>query len=192
MAIYQRFSDPDWIMLVRKQAAQFHGRSSAMFGIPNSFAALLELVIPVCLTLLFSRAVKVSTKIICGWLAGLGLAALALTGSRGGWLGLTLALLIWPLLATRHWQKKLAGAAIVAGLIFGGFWALYRGSDYAQPADGAFSQRRIRTQPAEGLERRGEDLAGSSVVGDRSRFLQRDVRPIPSAPLCRQPGLGPQ
>src|SRR6478609_2372691 len=94
MAIYQRFSDPDWIMLGRKQASQFHGRSSAMFGIPNSFAALLELVIPVCLALLFSRAVKPGAKIVCGWLAGLGLAALALTGSRGGWLGLTLALLL--------------------------------------------------------------------------------------------------
>ncbi len=132
MAIYQRFSDPGWIMLGRKQAAQFHGRSSAMFGVPNSFAALLELVIPVCLTLLFSRAVKASTKIVCGWLAGLCLVALALTGSRGGWLGLTLALLIWPLLATRHWRKKLAGAAIMAVLVFGGLWALYHGSDYAR------------------------------------------------------------
>ena len=132
MAIYQRFSDPNWMMLGRKQAVQFHTRSSAMFGIPNSFAALLELVIPVCLTLLFSRAVKASTKIICGWLAGLSLVALALTGSRGGWLGLALALLIWPLLATRHWHKKLIGAVALSVLIFGGLWALYRGSDFAR------------------------------------------------------------
>ena len=54
MAIYQRVSDPHWIMLGRTQAAQFWGRSSGMFGIPNSFAGLLELMIPVCGALLFS------------------------------------------------------------------------------------------------------------------------------------------
>lgn len=132
MAIYQRFSDPHWIMLGREQASQFWGRSSGMFGIPNSFAGLIELLVPVCLTLLFSRAVTPGRKIVCGWLAGLGFLALALTGSRGGWLSLALAMLLWPMLATRRWKKKLVGAMLVSVLVGGGLWMLYHGSDYAR------------------------------------------------------------
>jgi O-antigen ligase len=132
MAIYQRFSDPRWIMLGRQQASQFWGRSSGMFGIPNSFAGLIELLLPVCLALLFSRAVRPGTKIICGWFAGLGLLGLVLTGSRGGWISLALALLLWPMLATRKWKKKVIGAMVVSVLVGGGLWLLYQGSDYAR------------------------------------------------------------
>jgi O-antigen ligase len=132
MAIYQRFSDPYWIMLGRKQAGQFFGRSSGMFGIPNSLAGLIELLLPVCLALLFSRAVRPGVKIVCGWFAGLCLLALALTGSRGGWLSLALTLLLWPMLASRKWKKKLIGTIVVSVLVSGGLWMLYHGSEYAR------------------------------------------------------------
>ena len=132
MAVYQRFSDPHWIMLGRTQAAQFWGRSSGMFGIPNSLAGLVELLIPVCAALLFSRAIRPSGKVICGWLAGLGLLAMTLTGSRGGWLSLALALMIWPALAARSGRKKLLGVLAALLLISGGFGALYRWNETAR------------------------------------------------------------
>ncbi len=132
LAAYQRFSDPLWMMLGRRQAAQFMGRSGGMFGIPNSFAGLLELVIPVCFALIFSRAVKPWLKVICGWLGALFVFALVLTGSRGGWLGLGLALMIWPLLAGRTWRKKIVGTAVVSGCVLAGLVAAYLGSDYAR------------------------------------------------------------
>ena len=132
MAIYQRYSDPGWIMLGRRQAPQYFGRSSGMFGIPNSLAALVELLIPACLALLFSRAVKPGAKIICAWCAALGLLALALTVSRGGWLALALALLLWPLLATRRWGRKIVGALVVIVIVGAGLWVLYHGSDGAR------------------------------------------------------------
>jgi O-antigen ligase len=132
MAAYQRFSDPRWMMLGRKQVAQFVGRSGGMFGIPNSFAGLLELVIPVCLALVFSRAVKPWVKVICCWLGALFVFAIMLTGSRGGWLGLGLALMIWPLLAGRTWRWKITGTAVVFGCVFAGLLAVYQGSDYAR------------------------------------------------------------
>lgn len=132
MAAYQRLVDPSWMMLGRTQADQFMGRSAGMFGIPNSLAGLLELMVPVCLGLLFSRAVRWGAKITCGWFAGLFLFAIVLTGSRGGWIGLGLALLVWPLLAGREWKRKIFGAAAVLLGIAGGLWALYHGSDYAR------------------------------------------------------------
>ena len=132
MAAYQRFADPHWLMLGRKQAWQFSGRSSGMFGIPNSLAGLLELVTPVCLALVSSRVVKPWIKVICCWLAALFVFALVLTGSRGGWLGLGLALMIWPLLAGRTWRKKIIGTLVGFGCVFAGLAALYSGSEYAR------------------------------------------------------------
>ncbi len=131
MAAYQRYVDKTWMMLGRTQAEQFFGRSGGMFGIPNSLAGLLELMIPVCLTLLFSRATKVLVKVVCGWLVALFVFAVVLTGSRGGWIGLALALMLWPLLGGRDWRKRLAGAAVVLALAVAGLWSLDRFSDYA-------------------------------------------------------------
>jgi hypothetical protein len=132
IAVYQRFSDPYWITVGRRPTGQYWGRASGMFGIPNSFAGFLELIVPVCLTLLTSRSVRPRVKILCAWVGGLGLLALALTVSRGGWLSLGLALLCWPALAARHWKKKFLGLAIVATLIGGAFGGLYQGSEYVR------------------------------------------------------------
>ncbi len=132
MAAWQRFVDPSWMMLGREQADQFVGRSAGMFGIPNSLAGLLELMVPVCLVLLFSRAVRPAGKIACGWLAALFVFAVVLTGSRGGWIGLGLALLVWPLLTGRDWRKKILGTAAVLACAVAGLWALYHGSEYAR------------------------------------------------------------
>ncbi len=132
MAAYQRFADPHWLMLGRKQAAQFAGRSSGMFGIPNSLAGLLELVTPVCLALVTSRAAKPWAKVVCSWLSVLFVGAVVLTGSRGGWLGLGLALMIWPLLAARSWRRKVIGTAVAFGCVFAGLLSLYHGSEYAR------------------------------------------------------------
>lgn len=145
MAIYQRFADPTWIMLGRTQVAQFVGRSAGMFGIPNSLAGLLELMVPVCLVLLFSRAVRPAAKIVCGWLAALFVFAVVLTGSRGGWIGLGVALLLWPLLVGRDWRKKVLGAAAVLFCAVAGLWALYQGSDYARQRIDPFLEGKFET-----------------------------------------------
>ncbi|HEX2862166.1 MAG TPA: O-antigen ligase family protein, partial [Lacunisphaera sp.] len=120
------------MMLGRTQADQFVGRSAGMFGVPNSLAGLLELMTPVCVVLLFSRALRPGAKLWCAWLAAFFVFALVLTGSRGGWLALGLSLLGWPLLAGREWRKKLGGGVAVLTVVAAGLWALYHGSDYAR------------------------------------------------------------
>jgi O-antigen ligase len=126
MAAYQRFVDPKWIMMGRTQAEQFFGRSAGMFGIPNSLAALVELVLPACLLLLLQRSTGLLARIFCGWLAALLLFALVLTGSRGGWISLSLVLLLWPLLGGRNWRWRVGGAAAVLGLVSVSLALLYR------------------------------------------------------------------
>lgn len=132
MAAYQRFVDPKWIMLGRTQAEQFWTRSAGMFGIPNSLAALLELTLPVFLVCLGSRKVSAVWKVTCVWLALLFVFALVLTGSRGGWIGAGVALLLWPVLTSRSWRRGALGAAGVVTAMGLGLAGLYFGSSAAK------------------------------------------------------------
>ncbi len=147
MAAYQRYTNPGWMMLGRTQAGQFIGRSAGMFGIPNSLAGLLELMLPACLVPVFSRATRPAARVTCGWLAALFVFAVVLTGSRGGWISLALALMLWPVLAGSGWGRRLAGALVILAVATAGLWSLYRFSDYGhsriQPfLDGKFEQSR--------------------------------------------------
>ena len=149
MAAYQRYVDPGWLMLGWingwKQAEQFFGRSAGMFGIPNSLAGLLELMIPVCLALMVSRATTRAVKICGGGLTLLFGFAVVLTGSRGGWISLGLALMIWPLLGSRAWSRRLAGTAVIFLLAAAGLWALYRFSPPAQERIQPFLEGRFES-----------------------------------------------
>ncbi len=114
MECYQRFVRPDWMMLGRTQAEQFIHRSSGPFGIPNSMAALLLLLLPVTLALVLRRGASALQRLIFGYLTLVFALGLVLTVSRGAWLGLTLALAAWPLFAIRrHWLWRLSGTVII-------------------------------------------------------------------------------
>lgn len=132
MSAYQSLVDHGWLMLGERQIAQYLGRSSGMFRAPNSLAGFLELVVPVCLTLLASRILKPSGKVLGAWFAGLILVAMGLTMSRGGWLSLGLALLLWPVLTRRAWHRRIFGIALILVLVGASLWALHRYNDYAR------------------------------------------------------------
>lgn len=127
MACYQRFVKPDWLMLGRVQADQFIGRASGSFGIPNSLAALLLLLIPPLAVLTLRRGATAVTRVLCGYLTLVFAFGLVLTISRGAWLALALVVAAWPLLAARgSWRRRiglaalatLAVVAVVGGLYF--------------------------------------------------------------------------
>ena len=126
LACYQRFVRPDWMMLGRTQVEQFIGRSSGSFGIPNSLAALLLLLIPALGALTLRRGASAVERVGCGYLTltlGLGL---VLTISRGAWLALALVLVLWPVFAAcgSGWRRAgLAGFAALGVLAMAG--ALY-------------------------------------------------------------------
>ena len=116
LACYQRFVRPDWMMLGRVQVEQFIGRSSGSFGIPNSLAALLLLLIPALGALTLRRGASAVQRVLCGYLTltlGLGL---VLTISRGAWLALALVLALWPVFAARGSGWRRAGLAGLAAL----------------------------------------------------------------------------
>lgn len=114
MACYQRFVRPGWLMLGREQAAQFFGRASGPFGIPNSLAAFLLLLLPASGALALRRGASAVARVWWIWVT-LGFAlGLLLSLSRGAWIALALALAAWPLGKRRWAWRKRAGLAAVA------------------------------------------------------------------------------
>lgn len=141
LAGYQRFIWPDWLPMGRRQAAQFIGRSGGFFGVPNSFAALLLLLIPATAALTLQRGAGAVQKILCGYLTVLFLIGLVLTISRGAWLALMGAVLIWPLFVrerSMEWRVTVsiaATAVLMAGatlLYFSNTRVKYRLNDLAR------------------------------------------------------------
>ena len=122
LAAYQRFVIPDWLPLGRTQADQFIGRASGPFGIPNSLAAFLLLLIPPMLALAWQRGAGAVPRVFWGYFAAVFLLGLGLTISRGAWLSLALALIAWPLCARNlSWPIRftLAATALAAALLVG-------------------------------------------------------------------------
>lgn len=118
MACYQRFVDQSWLMLGRTQSEYYVGVSGP-FGIPNSFAALLLLVLPACGALAFRPGASAAQRVWWGWLAAVLALGLLLTLSRGAWLSLALALCAWPLVrAGGRWARRAVLAVVVlAGVV---------------------------------------------------------------------------
>jgi len=126
MAVYQRFVQPDWLMLGRTQAAQFFGRSSGPFGIPNSLGAFLLLLLPPAGILACQREAGIGRRVLFGGLTLVLATGLVLTISRGAWLGLGLALAAWPMFSrNRHWIWRLGVATAVLGILIAVGFALY-------------------------------------------------------------------
>lgn len=112
---YQRFARPDWLMMGRVQAEQFAGRASGSFGIPNSLAALLLLLLPVSGALAFQDRANHAARIVWIWITLVLATGLVLTISRGAWIGLALALTAWPLTSWRwSWRGRIGFAVVVA------------------------------------------------------------------------------
>ncbi len=120
LACYQRFVNPAWGMLGDPRMAQFLGRPSGAFAVPNSFAGFLILLFPAVTLPLWKRGASAVERVFAGYLAGVLLLGLGLTVSRGAWLGLLVALALWPLLAVRRRRSKrvaVSAAVAVLGLV---------------------------------------------------------------------------
>lgn len=126
LGFYQRFVSADWLMMGRTQAEQFIGRSSGSFGIPNSLAALLLLVLPALGVLTFRRGASAVQRVFFGYLLLLCVFGLVLTVSRGAWIALALALAGWTVCATHgsvvRRLRLAAGVILATGILVAGLF----------------------------------------------------------------------
>jgi O-antigen ligase len=111
----------------RNQVEQFLDRASGPFGIPNSLAGFLILMLPATGALTFRRQAGATERVWWAWVSlvfGLGV---LLTVSRGGWIALALALVAWPLIARRwSWKRRLISALVVVGIMVGAAAMLFQ------------------------------------------------------------------
>jgi O-antigen ligase len=115
LACYQHFVRPDWLMLGRTQAAQFMGRSSGPFGIPNSLGALMALLIPPVGALALGAGRPAALRAACAVALCALAAGLVLAISRGAWIALPAAFALKPILTPgRSIGRRIAAAAAAA------------------------------------------------------------------------------
>jgi O-antigen ligase len=116
LACYQRIGDPAWLPMGRTQVPQFLERSGGAFGAPSSLAGWMIVILPL------AGALMVGSGGRHRWIrggAGLlllgGGAAMLLSYSRGGWIALGAALLLWPLVRDRQaWRIRIRNFVTVA------------------------------------------------------------------------------
>ncbi len=118
LACYQRFLKSDWLMLGGTQTPQFLARSSGPFAVPNSFAAMLVLLLPAVAFPVWQRGASAVTRVWAGYLTAVLLLGLGLTISRGAWIGLTVAVIAWPWLATGlAWPRRMVMSAGIVAVV---------------------------------------------------------------------------
>lgn len=120
MACYQRFVDPEWLMMGRQQWRYFIGRASGPFGSPNSFAAFLVLVLPAVAALAIRRRARATERVWWGWLTVVLAFGLVLPISRGAWIALGLGATLGPLFAGRGTVRRrvlFASSSLAAVLV---------------------------------------------------------------------------
>ncbi len=142
VAYYQYFTESDWLPMGRKQVDTYDGRASGTFGIPNSLAALLILIIPPLIVIGFAPKKSINLRIVCIYLALMFSGGIIITGSRGGSIGFICALLILPYFVTRQVidRLKFFFAIIITGVVV--FLVVYIFVDtYRQRVDYLVDQR---------------------------------------------------
>jgi Lipid A core - O-antigen ligase and related enzymes len=119
LACYQRFARPDWLMMGRIQADQFAGRASGPFGVPNSLAALLLLVVFPVAALALRRGASAVQRVFFGYVAAVLLLGLVLTISRGAWIAAVLVTAAWPLWSAKGalGRRLLLASGVMLGLL---------------------------------------------------------------------------
>lgn len=123
LACYQRYVDRDWLLLGAVQDRQFFGRASGGFGLPNSLAAYLILLIPPAICLAVRRTATAAERVLFGWVAIVLILGLVLTISRGGMIALGIATTAWPLLSPRWSLRRRLVATVAAMLVVVGIGA---------------------------------------------------------------------
>ena len=109
LAFYQRAVDPAWLPMGRRQVAQYLSRSGGPFGAPNNFAAWLVLILPPAWWMTWREVRRQRGRaVFLGLVATAASAALVLTVSRGGWIALSVAGVVWALVGLGgSWGRRL-------------------------------------------------------------------------------------
>jgi tetratricopeptide (TPR) repeat protein len=120
------------------QRFDYGRRASGFYACPNHFAGLVEVIGIFCFSLACWSRWPIWAKLLVGYAGGICFAGLALTGSRGGYLGAVGSLLVVAVLtllvlrrggAALFWRTALGGG-VLALLLVGALFFGFQKSDY--------------------------------------------------------------
>jgi O-antigen ligase len=96
------------------------GRASGTYISPNNFAGFLEMLLPLAMAYILVGRMKPVVRILLGYAALVMLAGMTVTFSRGGWVAVTLALLVLLGILIFHRNHRLKAFLLLVVLTAGG------------------------------------------------------------------------
>lgn len=102
-------------------------RASGTYFCPNHFAALMGVLLPVALALVFTPSAGIPLRLLAGYALALFLPVTYLTQSRSGWIGAAAGMSVTLLLLARRKSRKLFYILVVAlpvalAVVVGALW----------------------------------------------------------------------
>ena len=115
-ATYQFLSGSDrvWTFI-----SPYPGRAGGTFICPNHLAGFLEMTTPLALAFAIVGRVKPVWRVLFGYAAGVMLCGIVVSMSRGGWIAMSIALVVFVGILVRRRNFRLIGAAVLVLLIAG-------------------------------------------------------------------------
>jgi putative inorganic carbon (hco3(-)) transporter len=108
----------DWYFTGEDLVEGYRARWLGVYADPNHMAMDIGLIIPLAVAFVAHRGSKWWMRIACGVAAVLAVTAIVYSHSRGGFLGLAAAMIVWAVLEKTHRLKALAlGGALLLGLL---------------------------------------------------------------------------
>jgi putative inorganic carbon (HCO3(-)) transporter len=95
----------------------FRSRWVGVYADPNHMAMNMGLVVPLAVAFLARKESKLLMRVACALAAVLAVVAIVLSHSRGGFIGLSGAMLVWAVREKRRMQSLVVGSLLALGLV---------------------------------------------------------------------------
>jgi putative inorganic carbon (hco3(-)) transporter len=106
----------DWYNTGVDLVEGYRARWVGVYADPNHMAMNLGLVVPIAVAFLARKESGWVLRALCGTAAALAVVAIVLSHSRGGFIGLAVAMGVWAIREKRRMQAIVLGAVLVLGL----------------------------------------------------------------------------
>jgi len=97
--VYQWMTDSDYVWHFKRPG--YRGRGSGTYICPNHLAGFLEMICPLAITFTVLRGFGIVARILFAYASFVMLVGIAATASRGGWLSISVAILVLALVLIR-------------------------------------------------------------------------------------------
>lgn len=134
-AVYQFLSTSDQVWGV---STGYLGRGSGTYICPNHLAGFLELILPVTIAFVIAGRGKVIAKILLSYCALAMVAGIAVTGSRGSWISIGVALLSLALILLTQRSFRWPALGLIVVIALGGALAFHKADVVKKRIDMAF------------------------------------------------------